>query len=390
MNMVPTSVPINYSNTSTFYADNTGELGSFFKTPMGKTLLSIDYSGILSTGQKLSNLSFKLSPGTAPPLVISGAQVQGNYDIGSFLVSGGVGGLTYKLQIIAGLSDMQTVFVHNLEIAVSGTTQSDDCGCESLAYWGGGFGGRPPFSPFYQGRVPSVFQQANVLNGSDTKFSTTFITFFVDDKFPRSANIMDQWFNLDDGFTYQRVTNGDQVFWQRLTSANVSTAAIAPETPGLMDMWLDPATGSLNIWVGSGWFTVPTATPTDPDTAGNAVLYFQDAVPSNPVNAELWITTAGIASIWNATTNVWTQFGGGGGGSGGGIGYLPLSGGTLTGPLMAAADPTVSAGMATKNYVDTATIDAQSYDSSATQVNVVSIWDQNASIWDQGQSVWTT
>ena len=54
------------------------------------------------------------------------------------------------------------------------------------------------------------------------------------------------------------------------------------------------------------------------------------------------------SQIWDGSQ--WVDMAGGDDGSGD---YLPLTGGTLTGPLMLAADPTADLEAATKIYVDT-------------------------------------
>jgi hypothetical protein len=64
--------------------------------------------------------------------------------------------------------------------------------------------------------------------------------------------------------------------------------------------------------------------------------------PSNPTTGQQF-TAAGITWIWDGSK--WTTSGSGGP-------YLPFSGGTLTGPLILAADPTVPLGASTKQYVD--------------------------------------
>lgn len=95
--------------------------------------------------------------------------------------------------------------------------------------------------------------------------------------------------------------------------------------------------------------------------------------PNNPTVGQVFVSGS---DEWIYDGTKWTGSGSGGGGGGipeapldgqqygrqsaawtvtataGGGPFLPLSGGTLTGPLLLAADPSTSTGAATKNYVD--------------------------------------
>jgi hypothetical protein len=382
----PLAAPINYGNATRYYADTTGVLGSFYKTPEDKTQVTIDYSNMLPTTQDLgiAKIGFKLDIGTQPPLLISGAGIQGAHNIVVFIVSGGVAGVTYKLNIVASLSDDETVYNHLLEIFIP-VPVGADCGCGPM------FSRTVPFS--YQGRpVSPVFQEANILNGNNSRFGSSFIGYWVSTTPPRGANILDHWFDPDDGVLYERATDGVNVFWHKITAPQPYSQSTPPDNPFYGDIWINPTDNSLNFWTGTDWFNIPAPIiDTDTGTSGSATIYYGATAPTNPTNAELWSTLPPnpVLSIYDLASTTWYPFVGSGGGGGTGA-YLQLSGGTLTGPLMLAADPTIATGAATKNYVDTATLDAGSYDSSSTQVNVISIWDQGASTWDQGQAVWTT
>jgi hypothetical protein len=67
--------------------------------------------------------------------------------------------------------------------------------------------------------------------------------------------------------------------------------------------------------------------------------------------------------------------------------YLPLAGGTLTGPLTLAGDPASGLQAATKNYVDNKTWNVGAGLILTPGTNLSS-WDNNQSTWDAGQSVW--
>tara|TARA_R100000664_G_C2748704_1_gene136125 strand:+ start:88 stop:984 length:897 start_codon:yes stop_codon:yes gene_type:complete len=70
------------------------------------------------------------------------------------------------------------------------------------------------------------------------------------------------------------------------------------------------------------------------------------AFPNNPDNGETYTTSSGITYTWNESDSVWTS---------GQVADLPLSGGTLTGPLTLSGAPTASLHAVTKAYADTLT-----------------------------------
>jgi hypothetical protein len=70
--------------------------------------------------------------------------------------------------------------------------------------------------------------------------------------------------------------------------------------------------------------------------------------PNSPTNGQYF--TAPNGTVWMWDTVKWVAVPATGGG---GPGYLALSGGTMTGAIVLAGDPTVSTQAATKNYVDT-------------------------------------
>ena len=441
MNFLPGSIPINYSNVTQFYPDATGILGSFSKPPEGKTMVALDYTGLLAAqvtgGLNLTTTRFQLVPGTAPPLVISGVQLLASATLLQFLISGGVNGVVYTLTITTTLSDNLTVLIQTLEVVVSGGQVISDNGCSVLGGLPMAYN-RPPYNGlFASGRVPQVFQQAEILQGDGTRFASTSIVYWVSATQPTAANINDWWWSLTTNQLYVRATDGQQVFWQVTTPPTITTWTVAPANPKVGDIWIDETDQSLNIWVNTGtaaapiygWFKVPTIDiDTDDDSAyGNAVITFSTTPPASPTNAQLWADPNGALSIWDNTTSAWILLGVGvtylsanpppnpyagllwanTNGSlqiyngttwirissinGGAIlQYVPIAGNvTMTGPLMLYDLPaTIPTDATAKAYVDTVTVDQGYYDPSGTIVNLISIWDFGASTWDGGASVW--
>jgi hypothetical protein len=256
----PAALPVNYSNTAYFYPDETGILGSFTKAPDAKTLVALDYTSLLSAlNLNLQNMSYVLDYGTAPQLVISGTTIQADNNIVSFIVSGGLNGVRYVLTISAAMSDGETVNIQYLEVVVSAPgSVAVGCGDPALAGRVGVSGGPP---------ISNVYQQASLLNGDGTTFGSTFVVFWVSSIAPTTANILDRWYNTQDGLVYERVTDGQSVFWvagaQRGTA--YTTSPNAPLSPAQGDMWFNTNTGTLNMWLNTGsglnWYvvSVPTA-----------------------------------------------------------------------------------------------------------------------------------
>jgi hypothetical protein len=105
------------------------------------------------------------------------------------------------------------------------------------------------------------------------------------------------------------------------------------------------AAGVTWVWDGQKWNVNSVA-------AGQYII-ISATPPTNPIIGSLWWdSTGGQLYIYynDGNSAQWvTAINQGFGGL-----YLPLSGGTLTGPLILAADPTVALGAATKEYVDIA------------------------------------
>jgi Chaperone of endosialidase len=69
--------------------------------------------------------------------------------------------------------------------------------------------------------------------------------------------------------------------------------------------------------------------------------------PNSPVNGQVY-TSAGQSWVWDGTK--WNMSSTAGGP------YIPLGGGTMTGPLILSTDPSANLGAATKQYVDSTTV----------------------------------
>jgi len=247
---IAAGLPVNYSNDAYFYPDNTGVLGSFTKSQDAQTQVSLDYTSIIPTGLTILSASFVINYGTAPQLVISGATVQGSGEIIGFMVSGGLNGVKYTIQILAKLSDGATVLQHTLEVVVS--TPGVNTPAVSAA--------SSPATPVLP--IPAAFQQGQILNGDGTKFGSSFVVYYVSDTAPTTANILDRWYNTVDGLIYDYATDGVSVFWvsSSMRPAAYTTGPTAPTDNRMGDMWYDTGNNVLKVWMNTGsgpvWYTI--------------------------------------------------------------------------------------------------------------------------------------
>jgi len=286
----PTSLPVNYGNSSIFYPDDTGVLGSFTKPPEGRTSVTLDYTSLMrQLGLSLQTVSFSLNFGTAPQLVISGASIDRTNDVLTFIVSGGLNGITYIININAALSDGATLNIQTLEVVVSVPGHhrhhyENAAGCvEPFEHFGHG-----PIRTSGDLPISTIFQQAQILNGEDTRFGSTFIVFWACPTPPMTANILDRWYNTRDGLIYDRVTDGHSVFWLASAGAsataggigaatagggggccgdgypfpNFTANATAPTSATQGDFWYNTDTSTLSIFINTGttteWFAIGT------------------------------------------------------------------------------------------------------------------------------------
>ena len=320
---VPSALPVNYSNTAYFYPDETGVLGSFTKAPDAKTLVTLDYTSILTQlNLNMVMVSYILNFGSSPQLIVSGSEFQANNNILSFIVSGGLSGLKYVLQVNVTLSDQETVNTQYLEIVVSGPGIFRGDGCGDAAVFGHGFVGVPGGPP-----ISNVFQQASLLNGDQTRFGSAFTVFWVSNAAPTTANILDRWYNSNDGLIYDRATDGNTVFWVSTAQRpqQYTTGPSSPANPFQGDYWFDTATGLLKVYmnVGAGpqWYSLASSAGTTSGVISTNVLTYGANGIYNPSTGLVYCTAecfgAGGGGGGGGQTVAGEICAGGGGGSGG-------------------------------------------------------------------------
>ena len=204
-------MPTNTSNAAYFYAAGLGgPLGLYQKSMQAQSMITVDYAGVLGIPNPpnvggsvgVANLSFILGLQSLPPLVISNPVLQGQMNILTFLVSGGMGGVKYDVSINALLTNgTQRVDVLDIDIM----PPYEDCGCSSCGY-------NPCQCGPCEGYPTNV--QVAMLASSESIFGTNFPQFYVSAKEPTPANLFDKWYNSATGILSDYVSTGVRNYWQ--------------------------------------------------------------------------------------------------------------------------------------------------------------------------------
>jgi hypothetical protein len=191
-------ISLNYNNAAYFYPDNSGNVGNFTKAVPSQTLVTFDYTSIFTATQTITQVAFLLDVQTNPQLVISGLQIVGAKNILSWIVSGGLGNITYNLSAVVTLSD-NSVRTDVVQIQVIG---DDDVGCCNPC------GGQP----IGVTSIPPGYQQAGLIQNGI--YINSQIRYYVSNTAPIGANIMDQWYNTNNDTLYEYITDGNTSWWQ--------------------------------------------------------------------------------------------------------------------------------------------------------------------------------
>lgn len=259
----------NYSSNAYLYPVAGANLGNLAKPQIDKLMVQMDYSGWLQPGEMLQSASYKLSPGTVPPMLTTNSAIGPTLatpplvgGLVTFLLSQGQPGVTYAL-LVTVVSTLGRTKTDPLGIQVNANGRGEDCGPYDRR--------SPPGYPSLPGGYPAGFvppvqppampaqQEASVLNGNSTVVATSFITFSVGPSAPAPANILDKWWNTVDGCLYDYVTDGVSAFWINSTviPGRGQQYVIAPTAPAVSsfmpgDMWWNSATSVLYILVNTG------------------------------------------------------------------------------------------------------------------------------------------
>jgi hypothetical protein len=237
------SLPSGVVNTDSvyFYADGTYTLGPFVKELVDQTLVIIDYSKI-TPSIVINSYSFAIDVTSNPALVVAYPQLSSTGLVLTFLLSGGIAGQQYNLTI-----DIDTNSGSQSDVLTISIPSFDSCSCDKI-------------NP-----VPTIYSQVPL--GEPTQgYANTAVRFFWGNAAPANPNVSDQWYNPSTQIFYEWITDGINMFWETISSANLITEA--PST-GLVYgryngnwlpvtiQWDAPADGGMYTRRNNAWYSMP-------------------------------------------------------------------------------------------------------------------------------------
>jgi hypothetical protein len=213
------AVPYNFSNQAYFYVQGAGgPIGTFQKSMQAKSLITLDYSSVVTSGVSIKNFSFVLTTQTLPPLIISQPVLGGQNNIIEFKVSGGFGGVQYDINVNATLVNSlgvsqgvrTDVLVVNIippyeESCGCGTCGHSPCRCYEVDYC--------------CDTITDLKNQVATLATNNSIFGTNFVQYYVSYTPPSPANLFDKWFNPATGLLSDYISNGVSSYWRPEFSA---------------------------------------------------------------------------------------------------------------------------------------------------------------------------
>ena len=183
----PYLIPGTQADPASFAANATLILGTLDKPLDARTLVTVDYSGIIPT-DTLSNYSFRVKPGGEPQLSIDNPTLDVTNTILTFYVDGGIAGRAYEVAVVAILLS-GGVRADTLTVNVGG----EDCGCCSLP------------APVYP--TGNVSSDGSVIVNTAPRF-------FVSATFPVNPRVLDRWYDTTTANIYDFVSDGLNTFWE--------------------------------------------------------------------------------------------------------------------------------------------------------------------------------
>lgn len=188
----PYLIPGSQGDPASFVANTTLVLGSYSKSLDARTLITVNYAGVIPA-DTVEGYSFKVKPGGDPQLWIDTASLDIAATTMTFFISEGLAGRTYEITVTAKLasgnirSDVLTVNV-----------LGEDCGCcVSLPL--------------------SVYPRVNSVSADGSVYVNTQPRYFISLTPPSNPRILDRWYNNATGSIYDFVTNGLVSWWETAT-----------------------------------------------------------------------------------------------------------------------------------------------------------------------------
>ena len=325
------ALPSGVVNTDSVYfiADTTYTCGPYIKQPSEQTLVVVDYSNIIP-GISVQGFSFNVDVSSNPALVISYPQIGPTGKVLSFLLSGGIEGQQYEITITTtpgGRVDTLTVNI-----------PSSGCECDTI-------------NP-----VPALYTQLPL---GTQGYINSAVRFFWGSAPPVNPNAMDQWYNAGNGILYEWITDGTDYFWETIASdAYIEDAPSSSTLYGRYNgNWVPdpiqtdaPNNGQSYVRNSQKWVLEPVVAPSsvnpkmDGAAAPGVSALYSRSDHVHPTDTSLYPVSnpAGYQTAQNTTDAISSAL----------VGYLPLSGGRLTGPLTLPFNPQNNLDAATKQYVD--------------------------------------
>jgi hypothetical protein len=196
-----------YNTGAIFFPDPSGDVGSVFKSLDAQMLVTFDYSAVITPGLTLTSINgFTLDIQTNPQLIVSRGSIAGNR--ASFIVSAGVGGLTYGLTTEVAFSDAskRTDVLH-----ISVVSAPFDGCCAP---------GGAAVAPIADGLQQALLAPTGV-------YANALPRYFVAPVAPTGPKVFDRWYNSTTGVISDYVTDGVTAWWQSLYSLNVNLTKVA-------------------------------------------------------------------------------------------------------------------------------------------------------------------
>lgn len=301
------ALPSGVVNTNSLYlypAHVAGQLGPYVKQVSDQTLVVVDYSTI-SPAITVTGYGFALDVSSNPALVVSFSNIATPGTSLLFLLSGGIVGQKYNLEISINYSTASSGFGARIDTLVINIPSSGDCGCETI------------------NSVPAIYTQLPL--GEPTQgYVNSAVRYFWGAAAPANPNVMDQWMNPNSETLSEWVTDGKTFFWETMMSPDL----VVDASPNNViygrynNNWVmvpiqadAPSDGRSYARFMGSWTTIPTIIP---DAPSNGTIYGRsnNAWLATPIQADVpntgqayarsntgWVTISSVAGIPEAPNN---------------------------------------------------------------------------------------
>lgn len=200
------TAPIFYSSGAQFYPDPGGDVGKLVKPVDAQTLVVFDYTSLIPADVTVKNIdTLVLDIQTNPQLIISNTSIPDmTKKKFSFVVSAGVGGVSYGLTVNTIMSD-DNEYSHVLHVNVVSPTIDSCCAPGSTSIG-----------------VSAGLQAAVMDFAAGGVYGNSMPRYYVSALAPTAPLVFDRWYNNANGVISDYVTDGKSSWWQALYSLEVN------------------------------------------------------------------------------------------------------------------------------------------------------------------------